>query len=90
MRKTLEKLWNEYFAEECAVIDTEEERVLLKKAVELQKTVNELLTKEQREAVQKCMEALYEMEGVFIKKAFFNGCEFAASFFFEAGNFGKR
>ncbi len=31
MGKTLERLWNEYLADECAVMDTEEERTLAKK-----------------------------------------------------------
>ena len=90
MTETLEKLWNEYFAEECALINTAEERVLVKKAVELRKTANELLTKEQSEAMEKHMEVLYEIQDFSVKKAFFKGCEFAISFFYEATIFGKR
>ena len=90
MKETLEKLWNEYFADECAVMNTEQERSLIKKAVQAQKTAYELLTKEQSEATQKYIEILYEMQGFFGKKAFFLGCEFATSFFLEAGRFGKE
>ena len=32
MKETLEKLWNEYLLDECAEIDTDEERKLTKKA----------------------------------------------------------
>ena len=85
MKKLLEKLWVEYFAEECACIDTEEERRLIKKVAEMQNTINELLTKEQNEHIQNHTEALYEMQGLFVKKAFFKGCEFALSFFLEIG-----
>ena len=90
MRETLEKLWDEYFAEECAVLRTEEERALVKKAAELQKTADASLTKEQSEVVQKHMEALYEMQGFFVKKAFFKGCEFATSFLLEVKILGRR
>lgn len=90
MKTLLEKLWNEYFAEECAAINTKEEKALVKKAVEMHKTANESLTKEQSEAFEKYIEALYEIQGFFVKKAFFNGCEFATSFLFEAGKLEKR
>ena len=89
MKETLEKLWNECFAEECAVIGTEEERTLLKKAITLRNAVNEALTKEQSESVEKYVEAFYELQGFLLKKAFFKGCEFAVSFLFEAGKLGK-
>ena len=90
MKETIERLWNEYFAEECALIHTKEEKELVQKAVEMQKIANEFLTKEQCEATQKYVEILYELQGFFVKKAFFKGCEFATSFLFEAGGFGKR
>lgn len=35
MKEIIEKLWNEYFSYECAVIDNEEERALIKKAAHL-------------------------------------------------------
>lgn len=31
MKKTLEKLWNEYLIDECSVIDSDEEREATKK-----------------------------------------------------------
>lgn len=87
MKEIIEKLWSEYFAEECSLIDEEEERTLLKKADEAHKTVNSLLTKDGIEAIEKYIDIHYEIEGLFIKKAFFKGCKFAASFFFEVGVF---
>lgn len=90
MKKTLEKLWNEHFAEECAQMNTEKEKALIQKAVEAQKAMDELLTNQQSEATQNYIEILYEMQGFFAKKAFFTGCEFATSFFLEAGSFGKE
>ena len=83
MKETLEKLWNEYFAEECAIIDTAKERALAKKAVEIHKTANELLTEEQRVVVEKHIETLCEIQEAFVKKAFFKGGEFVASFFLK-------
>lgn len=87
MKEILEKLWSEYFAKECSLIDEEEERALLKKADEAHKTVNSLLTKDGIESIEKYIDIHYEIEGLFIKKAFFKGCKFAASFFFEVGVF---
>ena len=74
--------------DKCAVMDAEE-KALLKQAIELQKIANVLLTKEQSEAVERYIDALYEIQSVFAKKAFFKGCEFATSFFLEALNFEK-
>ena len=89
MKNTLEKLWNEYFAEECAAMDTAEEKALIKKAGELHKIANESLSREQKDATENYIEALYEMQDCFGKKAFFKGCEFATSFLLEAGNIEK-
>ena len=89
MKNSLERLWKEYFAEECATINTEEGKALLKKAVEKQKAVKELLTKEQREATEQYVEALYDIQGYSLKKTFFNGCEFAVSFLLEIGKLGE-
>ena len=85
MDEILEKLWNEYFAGECATIETEKERELAKKVAEKHKTANALLTKEQGCAIEEYVDALYETQSSFVKKAFFKGCEFAASFFLETG-----
>ena len=89
MKKTMEKLWNDYLLDECAVMDAEE-RALLEKVMEMQRVASALLTKEQNEAVEKYIEALYEIQSFFAKKAFFKGCEFATSFFLEALNLEKR
>ena len=90
MKETLEKLWNEYLLDECATIDTNEERKLTKKAADLHEKANALLTKAEQEAVEKYVEALYDMETLFVKKAFVKGCEFAVSFLLEAGIFENK
>ena len=86
----LEKLWNEYFAEECSAVDTPEEKTLIKKAADMHKAVNEMLTAEEREAVDKCIESIYELQSLFEKKAFLKGCELATSFIIEAGYFKRE
>ena len=87
MKEIIEKLWNGFFAEECAVIETMEEKAFVKKAAVMNKKVNELLTEEQKESVEKYIELLYEIQGCFVKKAFFKGCEFATSFFLLGDKF---
>ena len=89
MKETLEKLWNEYLLEECAALSTDEERGLAKKAVELHEKANALLNGEQEAAVKKYVDTLYNIEAIFVKKAFFKWCEFAVSFLLEASNSGK-
>ncbi len=86
MKKTLEKLWHEYLMDECAVMDTEEERDLTKEAARLHEKVNALLDKEQQAAVEEYVDAVCDVESILVKKAFFKGCEFAISFILEAGN----
>ena len=73
MKKTLEKLWHEYLSDECAVIDTDEERNLTKKAVELHEKANTLLNKEAKDAVEKYVDALCDIEALFVKKSFIEG-----------------
>ena len=87
MKKTLEKLWNEYLLDECAKIDTDEERNLTRKTAELHEKANALLNKEQKDAVEKYVDALCDIESLFVKKAFFKGCEFAVSFLLETRSF---
>ena len=89
MKETLEKLWNDYLLEECAVMDTDEERILTAKAAELHEKANALLNEEQQKAVDCFVDALCEMQSSFVKKTFCKGCEFAVSFLLEAGNFGN-
>ena len=88
MKEILEKLWSEYLWEKCAAIDTDEERSLAKSAIKLHEKANALLNKEQREAVEKYVAELCDIDTLFAKKAFFKGCEFAISFLLEAGNHG--
>ena len=90
MSQTLEKLWSEYILEECSAIDTDEERELTHKAVELHEKANELLNEEQRDAVGKYVDALCDLESLFAKKAFCKGCEFGVSFLLDAGNLKNR
>ena len=89
MKETLEKLWNEYLLDESAEIDTDEERNLTKKTVELHEKANGILNRDQKDAVEKYVDALCDLEALFVKKAFFKGCEFAVSFLLEAGIFKK-
>ena len=87
MKETLERLWNDYLLDECATIDTDEEKNLTKRAAELQEQANALLNKEQQEAVEKCVDILCQIDALFAKKAFLKGCKFASSFLLEIGNF---
>lgn len=89
MKETLERLWSEYLEEECAALDTERERELSRKAVQIHEEANALLDEEQKDAVEKYVDALCEIQSCFVKKAFFKGCEFSISFLLEAGSFGK-
>ena len=89
MKETLERLWSEYLLDECAEIDTDEERSLTERTAELHKKAIALLNREQQEAVEKYVDALCDIEALFVKKAFLKGCEFAVSFLLEAGNLGK-
>lgn len=85
MQAPLEKLWNDYFADECAVIDTEEEKAMAKKAVEIHEAASKSLTKEQIDEIEKYVDVLCEIQYSLVKKAFFKGCEFCAAFLFEMG-----
>ena len=84
MKKITEKLWNEYFAEECAAIESKEEKELSKKAIEMHEKAIELLTKEQNEVVEKYVDVMCEISESFSKKAFFKGCSFSLFFILEA------
>ena len=69
-------------------MDTDEEIKLTEKTGSLHEKVNALLGKEERAALEKYVDAIYDMEALFVKKAFFKGCEFTLSFLLEAGTFG--
>ena len=83
---TIERLWNEYFSEECAQINTQQEKELIKKIVKMQESVNQSLSNEHNELIQNYIELLYDIQALFVKKAFFKGCEFSASFFYTIKN----
>ena len=85
-----EKLWSEYFAEECSIADGREERLLLKKSAELSRALSEQLSQSEREALEKYTEAIYDMQAEFMKKAFLKGAEFTFSFLAQVGNYRKR
>ena len=85
MNDILEKLWDEYFSAECAVIDTDEERKLMKRATEVHKKMNALLNKTQEDELEEYVNALHDANALFVKKAFFKGCEFAIFFLLELG-----
>ena len=89
MKQILEKLWNEYLSEVCAAIDTEEERELPKKVAKLHEKLNDLLNEEQELAVEKYLDARCDIDALFLRKAFFKGCEFSVSFLLASWNFGK-
>ena len=84
MRETLEKLWEDYLLEECDSVKTSEERKMMKNAVELHENLSEILSEEQRNALEKYIDTVCEIDSIFAKKAFLKGCEFAVSFLFEA------
>ena len=83
---TIKKLWREYLAEESATMD-DEERKLTKTAARLHEEMNGLISKEAYKAVEKHLEALYELSALTEEKAFIKGCEFAISFLLEASGF---
>ncbi len=89
MKDLLEKIWNEYFCELCSEIENKKERALLKNVCEMHEALNKLLTKEQNEVLDKYVEAIYENQAHFIKKAFFRRSEFTTSFIFEVRNVTK-
>ena len=80
MNKILNDLWDEYMAERCAMISTEDERMLIKKAARLHERVSDLLDEKQRAVLEEYIEALYDTNALLSKKAFFKGCEFGISF----------
>ena len=89
MKKMLETLWNEYLAEKCAPLNTQEKE-LAEKALKNHGIAKELLTEEQNDAVEKYIDNLCEMQSSALKKAFIAGCEFATAFFLEAGHLEGR
>lgn len=83
MKKILENLWNQYFFEECAKIETEEEKILIKKANFLHEKANALMNQVQKNAIENYVGALHENESLLMQKAFFKGVRFAFSLLLE-------
>lgn len=52
----------------------------------MREALNQSLSKTGEEVSEKYIDTLYEIQGHFIKKAFFKGCEFTVSFLLEAVN----
>ena len=90
MKTATEKLWEEYLSDKCAVITTDEERALIKRASELHEAMSRALTKGQGEAVDKYVDALNEIQAFFSRKAFSIGCELGVSFFLETAFLSRR
>ena len=63
--------------------------ILQKELLNYTKKANALLNKDQQAAIETYIDALYDLESLFAKKAFFKGCEFAVSFILDARNGGK-
>ena len=84
MKKTTEKLWNDYLSDECSRIDTEEERNLLEASAKRYEKLTSLLTKEASELLEAYTDTIFEMNSILAKRAFSKGCEFAVSFLIEA------
>ena len=78
MNRTFEELWDAYFCEACARIETDEERALSKKAAALYHQMIDFLTPEQQKVMEQYVEACCDAEALMIKKAFFKGVEFAS------------
>ena len=86
MGMTLEKLWHEYIYSECSQINSEEEKGLIRKVAKLHEKANTLLNEKQKSATDEYVDALYDVQALYAKKAFFKGCEFALSFLLEIKN----
>ena len=80
MRATMEKLWVEYASQECAIMDTEEERTLAKRALESYDAAKKTLSPSQRDAIERYVDALCELQGYAVRRAFLCGGELATLF----------
>lgn len=85
----LEKMWNDYFADECSRIDSDQERALVGQAIDLHDDLNDLLSEEECDVMEKYVDILCDINALYAKTAFLTGCKFAVSFFLEARNFKK-
>ena len=80
MEEILEKLWNDYLSDECAAINTEKERKLTESTALLCDNLQVLLNSDQKEALEKYIDSLSDINCIFAKKAFITGCKFTANF----------
>ena len=87
MKKLLEKLWDDYLLCECAVAESEQEHALSERTAVLHDALGELLNEQQGAAVHRYVDALCEMEALFVKKAFLKGCELAAAILTDAESY---
>ena len=83
MKKRLEKLWCDYFFDECSMLD-DKDRILNKKALVLHDDMLSSMNENQKEKIEKYLDCIFEMNENFGKKAFIKGCEFSASFLIES------
>ena len=79
----LKRLWDEYFADEDAVIKSDEEKEILGRILEMQDALIKIITNEQNEAVERYVDALLELQCVALRKAFIKGCRFSVSFLMD-------
>ena len=85
MDKLLKKLWRDYFADECSVMRSDEEKELAKKAIDMHEKATASIKKEQIDAIEEYIDTLFEIQNFFTERAFIKGCEFSACFFLEIG-----
>ena len=52
MKEAFERLWNGYLCDECVAIDTDSERLLMKKAADLHESVDALLSRKRVEPIR--------------------------------------
>ena len=68
MKKTLELLWDNYLADECARVEGEEERRLLKEAARRAEALRRMLTEEVLVTVEAYAEALCKAQAFYARE----------------------
>ena len=89
MNNILEKLWSEYFCEDCSAINSEEEKAIAKILAQTRNEIENLPINEFRESIENYIAFMYKAQSLALKKAFFKGCEFAISFLVEVSSLTK-
>ena len=79
MKEILNKLWDEYYSEECATLTTRDEREHARRIAEERLLLDGLLDTEQRNALDRYQAELYSAHERLLKKAFFKGCRLSLS-----------